>query len=95
MKVAPQKEHIFHPSLPLAVYREISAHLRQVQGVKTGLLERHSSSFDYNTRQVKGLWIEYPKNLDSFYQERLEEILAYYAGLYGSWNRQSIYDNEQ
>ena len=89
MEVARQKERIFHTSLPLGVYREVAAHLRQVQGVKTGLLEPDSSSFDYDRSQVQGLWIEYPEHLDSCDQQRLEEILANYARFYGSWNRQS------
>lgn len=71
------------PSLPLAVYREIAAHLRQVEGVETGLYPAPSQQFDYNQSQVGGLWIQYTQTTDSESQERVEQILAYYQNRYG------------
>ncbi len=91
MEVLQRKEHIFHSCLPLAVYREVAAHLRQVEGVKTGFLERNAATFDYNQSQLQGLWIEYPEKLDTPLHLRLEAILAYYAQCYGAWERQSIH----
>jgi len=41
------------------VYREIAAHLRQVEGVETGLYPSQAEQFDYNQSQVGGLWIQY------------------------------------
>jgi len=35
------------PGLPLAVYREVAAHLQQVEGVETGLLPQTAQRFDY------------------------------------------------
>lgn len=73
------------PRLPLAVYREVAAHLRQVAGVETGLIPETSQQFDYNDSQVSSLWIQYPQEFDRQCQERVEQILAYYGDRYGSW----------
>ena len=51
------QEKIEFPGLPLAVYREIAAHIRQVLGVEVGLIPQTSSEFDYNQSQISGLWI--------------------------------------
>lgn len=58
-----ERSHIQCPGLPLAVYREIAAHLRQVDGVETGLIPQSSSTFDYRESQVGGLWLQYPPTL--------------------------------
>ena len=69
--------------LPLAIYREIVAHLRQVDGVKADLLEQTSADFDYLQSQVGGLSIEYPN--DEIIHDQIESILAHYANKYGNW----------
>lgn len=71
------------PSLPLAVYREIAAHLRQVEGVETGLYPASFGQFDYSQSQVGGLWIQYTETTSSQSRERVEQILAYYQDRYG------------
>ena len=53
------QEKIEFPGLPLAVYREIAAHIRQVLGVEVGLIPQTSSEFDYNQSQISGLWISW------------------------------------
>ncbi len=68
--------------LPLAVYREISAHLRQVIGVNVTLIPQTSQQFDYNQSQIAGLSIEYAQLSNSQTYQRVEEILAYYHNLY-------------
>ena len=68
--------------LPLAVYREIAAHLRQVQGVEVSLIPQSSSEFDYNQSQIAGLEISITSHLGAASQQRLEEILAYYRQRY-------------
>lgn len=78
------------PGLPLAVYREIAAHLRCVKGVETGLITQTSSQFDYNQSQVEGLWILYGNTTDSSQQERVNQILAYYQNRYGVWEKESF-----
>ncbi len=85
-----RREKICYPRLSLAVYREIAAHLQQVEGIKTKLICQQSQQFDYYQSQVSSLWIEYPADLASSCQHRLEEILQYYTQLYGSMQRESI-----
>lgn len=71
------------PQLPLAVYREIAAHLRQVEGVAAGLVPQQSQQFDYKQSQVGGLWIEYAEQVDSASRQQVDRILAYYSQRYG------------
>lgn len=77
------KYEIKFPSLPLAVYREIAAHLRQVEGVETQLYPATSQQFDYSQSQVGGLWIQYDQTAGSESREQVERILAYYQNHYG------------
>lgn len=76
------KDEVQFP-VPLAVYREIAAHLRQVEGVQTGLYPANSDRFDYNQSQVRGLWIEYAEITSPQSRKRVEQILAYYQDRYG------------
>ncbi|MBD2447858.1 hypothetical protein H6G76_11850 [Nostoc sp. FACHB-152] len=69
--------------LPLAVYREIAAHLRQVEGVEAGLIPQSSPKFDYNQSQIDGLWITWTPNSRPASRQRVQQILAYYQSLYG------------
>ncbi len=71
------------PKLPLAVYREIAAHLRQVDGVAAGLSPQQSQQFEYEQSQVGGLWIEYAEGVDSAARQQVDRILAYYSQRYG------------
>lgn len=77
------------PGLPLAVYREIAAHLRCVKGVETGLISQSSQQFDYSQSQVDGLWIQYGQTTDLADQERVNQILAYYQNRYGIWEKET------
>lgn len=70
------------PQVPLAVYQEVAAHLRQVDGVDAGLIPQQSTNFDYDSSQVGGLWIQLGIEVD---RERVEQILAYYSDRYGAW----------
>ncbi|XWK91321.1 MAG: hypothetical protein U7127_15110 [Phormidium sp.] len=72
------KYEVVFPRLPLAVYREIAAHLRQVSGVEAGLTPQQSQDFDYLQSQVGSLWIEYSDAATSASRQRVEEILTYY-----------------
>ncbi len=74
--------------LPLAVYREIAAHLRQVEEVEVGLISQSSQQFDYNQSQIESLWIDFTSNFSNSSQQQVEEILAYYESRYG--NRREI-----
>ncbi|MDJ0532041.1 MAG: hypothetical protein QNJ70_06010 [Xenococcaceae cyanobacterium MO_207.B15] len=76
------------PQLPLAVYREVMAHLRQIEGVSVGLTDQPmDEAFDYNQSQIKSLWLQYDINLGSRNKERIEEILDYYAQRYNPWQK--------
>ena len=81
------------PQLPLAVYREVAAHLRQVKEVETGLIARPAynspEKFDYGQSQVEAMWVEHPENLDLERQQQIAAILDYYAQRYRPWQRQS------
>lgn len=79
------KYEIRFPSLALAVYREIAAHLRQVEGVETGLYPSTSQQFDYNQSQVGGLWIQYNPSADLESRKLVDQILAYYQSHYGAF----------
>ena len=82
------------PKLPLAVYREVAAHLRQVDSVDAGLISRPISSsaekFDYTQSQIEALWIEHPENLDRQSKQRIESILDYYAQRYRPWQFETV-----
>jgi hypothetical protein len=82
---AQPEYRLFCPHLPLAVYREVAAHLRQVTGVDAGLLPQRSQTFDYLQSQAGGLWIRYTGEPDALSQQRVEQILAYYGDRYGAW----------
>jgi hypothetical protein len=76
------KEKIEFAGLPLAVYREIVAHLRQVKGVEVGLIPQSSQQFDYHQSQIEGLWISWVSNATSDGRQRVQQILAYYRNRY-------------
>jgi hypothetical protein len=82
--------------LPLAVYREVAAHLSQVDGVKTGLIAQSSPQFDYQQSQVESLWVEVsevsaqgrsPKEI-CLSRSQVDRILAYYGDRYGAWEKE-------
>jgi hypothetical protein len=78
------RKEIEFASLPLAVYREIAAHLRQVDGLEVGLIPQSSQEFDYHQSQIGGLWIEYAPNSSVESRQRVEQILTYYQNRYAS-----------
>ncbi len=71
------------PELPLAVYREVAAHLQQVEGVTTELHPQTSGEFNYHLSQVGSISVEYP---GAFGQNpQLQEILDYYGQRFSPW----------
>ncbi|MBD2483922.1 hypothetical protein [Planktothrix sp. FACHB-1365] len=94
MKSVEQKQRLRYQvccrKLPLTVYREVAAHLRQVEGVNTGLIPTRISpdeippEFDYTQSQVGSLWIEYDDS-DPAIRQQIDQILAYYNDRYGAW----------
>lgn len=86
LQQSQQVEYRLHsPQLPLAVYQEVAAHLRQIDGVRTGLLPQTSKEFDYLQSQVGGVWIRYDANAASVCQPQIEAILTYYGDRYSNW----------
>ncbi|MBW4645874.1 MAG: hypothetical protein KME23_23285 [Goleter apudmare HA4340-LM2] len=77
------REKIEFTGLPLAVYREIAAHLRQVDGVEVDLIPQSSQQFDYHQSQIAGLSISWALNSTSESRQRVQQILAYYQNRYG------------
>jgi hypothetical protein len=73
------------PGLPLSVYREVAAHLRQVEGVEAELIPQTAQTFDYNQSQVGGLWIQYDATRAAT-RERVKQILVHYQDRYGAWD---------
>ena len=83
------------PRLPLAVYREVAAHLRQIAGVKTNLILRSlehdpAEKFDYYQSQVAALEIGYESEISTVDRERIVEIFDYYAQRYSPWQERSL-----
>lgn len=73
----------FHcPKLPLAVYREVAAHLQQVPGVEVEFIPQTSQQFDYTQSQIDSLTIRYGEDFDVGFQERVKGILNYYSQRY-------------
>ncbi|MDJ0578988.1 hypothetical protein [Crocosphaera sp.] len=82
------QEKITYPCLPLAIYRELAAHLSQIEGVTTELISQQSQQFDYEQSQIDHLKIAYPPTLSALEKQRLEEILNYYAQIHNSYTRE-------
>jgi hypothetical protein len=82
-----QHRMLANPRLPLAVYREVAAHLEQIPGVTAQLNSHPPAQFDYQLSQVRSLEIHYSANLEAAQQQRLEEILAHYSQRFGIWER--------
>jgi hypothetical protein len=91
-KTQASRYAICSPTLPLAVYREVAAHLQQVNGVTTGLLPQRSPQFNYAQSQVGGLWLEFLPTADLQARQRVDQILAYYGDRFGKWQElQELY----
>ncbi|MGL5081837.1 MAG: hypothetical protein ACRC8A_10155 [Microcoleaceae cyanobacterium] len=74
--------------LPLAVYLEVAAHLRQIPGVETGLNPRSNfsqGSFNYLQSQIESLWIRYAAAQALTIQPKVDQILNYYGDRHGVW----------
>jgi hypothetical protein len=80
-----QAVRLTNSQLPLAVYREVAAHLRQVSGVEVELLPQTDPEFEYLKSQVGGLVITYPIEANPESRRRVEQILAYYGDRYTPW----------
>lgn len=75
---------IDRPQLPLAVYLEVAAHLRQVSGIQVKVLPQTAPEFDYLQSQIAGLAIDC-RAVTTADQSQVTEILHYYECRYGAW----------
>ena len=73
------------PGLPLAVYREVQAHLQQLPGVTVALLPPGPAPFDYQASQVGSMSITISEEFPGHEAIYLEQILDYYAQRFGAW----------
>ncbi|MDS3859905.1 hypothetical protein RIF25_03695 [Thermosynechococcaceae cyanobacterium BACA0444] len=73
------------PQLPLAVYREVQAHLQQLPGVTVELLPPLPGPFDYLASQIGGIQIHAPESLSAADAQYVQNILDYYAQQFGAW----------
>ena len=76
---------VVYPNLPLAVYLELAAHLRQVQGIQTKLLAKPHQDFNYLASQVGGVKISYPSMASHPEKMQVEEILNHYRQIHGAY----------
>ncbi|AUS99678.1 hypothetical protein CLI64_04335 [Nostoc sp. CENA543] len=76
------QEKVEFAGLPLAVYREIAAHIRQVTGVEVSLIPQSADQFDYQQSQIAGLCISWSANSHQESRQRVQQILAYYQKRY-------------
>jgi len=82
----PEEQHwTTCAALPLAIYREVVAHLRQVPGVDAELVPQRSQVFDYNQSQVGGLCYSFATSTDEAARQRVAQILQYYGDRFGPW----------
>lgn len=82
-----QQHEVFNSQMPLAVYREVAAHLRQVSGVEVVLLPQTAQTFNYQQSQIGGLKFQYASDADEAACQRIEQILQYYGDRYGAWTQ--------
>lgn len=74
--------------LPLAVYREVAAHLQLLEPLEVSLTPQTSTEFDYLQSQVGGIRLQSAASSDGQHQvvgDRLVEILEHYAQRFGPW----------
>lgn len=86
----PKQQQLSSSQLPLAVYREVAAHLRQVEGVNASLILRPlehdpAEKFDYYQSQVAALQIDFAADISESSEQKVKAILDYYAQRYNSW----------
>lgn len=85
-----QYEQVTYPNLSLAVYRELAAHLRQIEGVNTELIPQQSQHFDYAQSQIDHVEIFYPVDLSAQEKQWIDKILNYYAQIHGNYERKIL-----
>ena len=76
---------IHNHKLPLAVYREVAAHLQQIEGITVSFLTPTDRKFSYTESQLGGLEITGGNLLTDSAKMRIDSVLKYYADRYYPW----------
>lgn len=76
--------------LPLMIYREVAAHLCQVEGVRVELVPQQACEFHYNQSQIDSVWIQYPDAAPAEVPARIQQILTYYSDRYGNMETATV-----
>lgn len=84
-------ERISRADLPLAIYREVAAHLQQVQGMLVTLEPQRSPEFSYHLSQIGAMVLQYPENFPVGDRQKVERILTFYGEKYGHWQRETLH----
>ncbi len=97
LTVNQHRQQLTCAQLPLAVYREVVAHLRQLDGVDASLILRSiehdpAEKFDYYQSQVAALQIDFAENIAESTQQTVTAILDYYAQRYNPWKSANAID---
>lgn len=77
--------NIYNHQLPLAIYREIAAHLSQIEGLTIEFLMPNNRAFHYTESQLSGLKIDGCDRLSTQDRLNFDRILSYYAERYAPW----------
>ncbi|MBK4731090.1 acyltransferase [Oxynema sp. CENA135] len=72
------------PGMPLAVYRELAAHLEQIGGVEVDLIPQTAPDFDYERSQIGGASIRVGEGAETGACQRIEQILNHYRQRYAA-----------
>ena len=81
--------NFLNSNIPLAVYRELAAHLQQIEGVTVKFLEPIDREFNYTKSQLGGLEILGVDGLAPCDRQTLDRILSYYVDRYDRTTPQS------
>ncbi len=83
-----RRVRIIYPphDLPLAIGRELAAHLEQVRGAVVQLCWRQTTTFNYADSQIDGVWVDIPPECAAGDLERIQAILD----RYGTWQVREV-----
>jgi hypothetical protein len=76
---------ISNNQMPLAIYREVAAHLQQIEGISVVFLTPTDRGFSYLESQLGGLEITGIDQLVDPDRFQVERLLHYYADRYHEW----------
>jgi len=71
----------YDPDIALAMYRELTSHIEQIEDVNAELFAQESKEFSYLGSQIGGMWLTYPATLTTQTQDLIKNILNHY----GNW----------